>query len=292
LGAEALGDSSPSLDAEVIELLWRFYQELGLSNLTLYLNSIGDGQCRPQYVETLRRYYRDRLAHVCPDCQARFHRSPLRLLDCKQEQCQPVIAEAPSMLEHLCGPCRDHLSEVGRYLEAVDVPYTMQPRLVRGFDYYTRTVFEVHPPEEGAQSALGGGGRYDGLVEMLGGPPTPAVGFGTGVERIIIQLKRQEVPVPAPGRPQVYVAWQGAEARLPAFRLASELRQKGISVLLATGDRSLKAQMRQADARGITYVAILGPRELQEGSITLRRLADGYQETLPASALLQRILSP
>ncbi len=288
-GVEALGDASPALDAEVMELLWRFYEELGLAGLSLHLNSLGDARCRPHYVEELRRYYQGRLKEACPDCRARFQRNPLRLLDCKQEQCQPLIAGAPPILDYLCQECADHFRHLQEHLKAVGVPFVLDPRLVRGFDYYTRTVFEVHPPQEGSQSAVGGGGRYDGLVEELGGPPTPAVGFGTGIERIILNLKRQEVPVPPPSRPRVYVAWQGAEARLPAFRLASDLRRQGIAAMAASGHRSLKAQMRQADARGIPYVAILGPRELDQGTVTLRRLADGHQETVPLSQLAPRL---
>jgi len=288
-GVEALGDASPAMDAEVIELLWRFYEELGLTGLSLHLNSLGDARCRPRYVEELRRYYEGRLDRACPDCRARFQRNPLRLLDCKQEQCQPLIAAAPPIVDYLCPECAQHFHGLEEHLRALGVPFVVDPRLVRGFDYYTRTVFEVYPPQEGAQSAVGGGGRYDGLVEDLGGPPTPAVGFGTGIERIILNLKRQEVPVPPPSRPRVYVAWQGAEARLPAFRLASDLRRQGIAAMAATGDRSLRAQMRQADARGIPYVAVLGPREVQAGTVTLRRLADGHQESVPLSQLAQRL---
>jgi histidyl-tRNA synthetase len=289
-GVEALGDASPAMDAEVIELLWRFYQELGLEGLSIHLNSLGDDRCRPRYVEELRRYYQGRLERACPDCQARYHRNPLRLLDCKRDECQPLVAAAPPITDYLCQECLGHLEDLKEHLKALDIPYVLNPRLVRGFDYYTRTVFEVYPRQEGAQSAVGGGGRYDGLVEGLGGPPTPAVGFGTGIERIIMNLKRQEVAIPPAPRPQVYVAWQGAEARLPAVRLASQLRRQGVAAMAATGDRSLKAQLRQADARGIPYVAILGPQELAQGTVTLRRLADGHQETVLQDQLATRLM--
>ena len=174
-------------------------------------------------------------------------------------------------------------------LEAADIPFTVNPRLVRGLDYYTRTVFEVIPPEEGAQSTIGGGGRYDGLIELLGGRPTPGVGFATGIERTILNLQRQGIAVPQRDRPRIYVAIQTPAARVPAFRLASDIRRAGISAVVSTGDRSLKAQMRHADALGATYVAILGENELAAKSATLRQLADGAQETVPLIDVASRV---
>jgi len=288
-GAEAIGDASAAVDAEAIELLWRLYDELALANLMLQLNSIGDTNCRPQYLEILRDYYRDKLDRVCDDCRARFDRNPLRLLDCKHERCQPIIASAPSITDYLCEDCAAHFVEIKALLEAVGIPFTLNPRLVRGLDYYTRTVFEVIPPEEGAQSTIGGGGRYDGLIELLGGRPTPGVGFATGIERIILNLKRQGTAAPQRDRPEVYVAVQTPGARVPAFRLTSDLRRAGISTIVSTGDRSLKAQMRHADALGVTYVAILGEGELAEKTATLRKLADGAQETIPLTQVVARV---
>ncbi len=288
-GAEAIGEAASAVDAEVIELLWRLYEELGLTNLTLQLNSIGDSKCRPKYLEILRDYYRDKLDNVCLDCRARFDRNPLRLLDCKQERCQPIIAGAPPITDYLCEDCAAHFSELKALLETARIPFTLSPRLVRGLDYYARTVFEVTPPDEGAQSTIGGGGRYDGLIELLGGRPTPGVGFATGIERIILKLQRQGVAVPQRERPQVYVAVQTPAARVPAFRLGSELRRAGISAISAAGERSLKAQMGHADAIGATYVAILGERELAEKTVTLRQLAGGAQETVPLTDVVSRI---
>jgi histidyl-tRNA synthetase len=288
-GVEAIGEESAMVDAEVIELLWRFYEEIGLTNLTLQLNSIGDQKCRPQYLEVLRDYYRDKLDHVCDDCRARFDRNPLRLLDCKQERCQPVIAGAPPITDYLCDDCAAHFADLMALLEAAEIPFTLNPRLVRGLDYYTRTVFEVIPPEEGAQSTIGGGGRYDGLIELLGGRPTRGVGFATGIERIILNLKRQGAAAPQRHLPQVYVAVQTPSARIPAFRLASDLRGAGISVVTAAGERSLKAQMRHADALGAVYVAILGENELAENAATLRQLSDGTQETVPLADIAPRV---
>lgn len=280
-GAEAIGEADASVDAEIIELLWRTYEELGLSGLTLHLNSIGDAVCRPAYLEELRRYYADKLHHVCPDCQARYQRNTLRLLDCKIPQCQPVIAKAPAITERLCQDCARHFDDLRSYLSSAGIPFVLDPRLVRGLDYYTRTVFEVQPPEEGAQSSIGGGGRYDGLIEQLGGRPTPGIGFGSGIERIILNLKRQGVTPQQQPAARVYVASQTPAARTAAFRLASDLRRAGIPAVAGSPGRSLKAQMRHAGAIGAAYAAILGERELADGTATLKRLDTGQQETVP-----------
>jgi len=217
---------------------------------------------------------------VCTDCKARFERNPLRLLDCKQPQCQPVIAGAPAITDYLCAACAEHFSQLRSYLDALGIPYALNARLVRGLDYYTRTVFEVQPREEGGQSSIGGGGRYDGLIEELGGKPTPGIGFGTGIERIILNLKRQEVALPEERALQVYVVVQTPAAREAAYKLASGLRREGVSAVVGTAGRSLKAQMRHADALKAAYAAIMGERELSEGTVALKRLSDGTQETV------------
>jgi histidyl-tRNA synthetase len=279
-GCEAIGVDDPALDAELIELAWRLYQQLGLTDLTLQLNSIGDRNCRPRYLAALKAYYEDNLGRVCPDCRARFEKNPLRLLDCKVEGCQPIIAGAPPFTDYLCSDCASHFQEIRSYLEALAIPYSLNPRLVRGLDYYTRTVFEIQPPREGAQNTVGAGGRYDDLIEEMGGRPTPAIGFATGIERIIVNLKRAKVPSPAPARPAVFIVYQTAAARSAAVSLASDLRQAGIAAVMAVGRRSLKAQMRQADAAGALYAAILGKEELATDTVILRRMEDGHQERL------------
>ncbi len=280
-GIEAIGDASASVDAETIEVLWRLYEELGLTGLTLNLNSIGDAECRPRYLEALRAHYADKLDRVCRDCQARAERNPLRLLDCKNPECQDAIAGAPAFTDFLCEACADHFSQVKDYVESLGVPYVVNPRLVRGLDYYTRTVYEVRPAEEGGQSTVGAGGRYDGLIEQIGGKPTPGVGFATGIERIILNLKRQDVSLPAASPLDVFVVCASAAARVFAFKLASDLRRAGLSAVVGDSQRSLKAQMRHAGSADATYAAIIGDRELEAGSVTLKRLADGSQETVP-----------
>jgi histidyl-tRNA synthetase len=285
-GAEAIGDYDPTIDAEMIELLWRLYEELGLTGLTLHLNSIGDGNCRPQYLALLRAYYADKLDRVCDDCRARYEKNPLRLLDCKDQRCQFAVANAPAFADHLCGPCAEHFSRLLGYLDDIGIAYHLDPQLVRGLDYYTRTVFEVQPLEEGGQSSLGGGGRYDGLIEQLGGKPTPGIGFGTGIERIIINLKRQEVAPPEQAALEVYVAYQTPAACAVAFKLSSDLRRAGIPAIVASGGRSLKAQMRHADSLGARRVAIIGERELADGAVTLKDLQNGTQDTVRLGQLV------
>lgn len=273
-GVEAIGDGDPLVDAEVIDLLWTFLRELGLGGFTLKLNTIGDQVCRPRFVEALRAYYRPLLPSVCDDCRVRFEKNPLRLLDCKEERCQPAIAGAPRLRDFLCDDCRSHFERLQAYLHALRIDYALDERLVRGLDYYTRTVFECHPAIEGAQSSMGSGGRYDGLAELLGGAPTPGIGFGAGFERLIINIKRQEAPLPPDAPLALYVAHVTPEAATVALELANSVRAAGRQATVGGGGRSLKAQMRHADARGARYVAIIGKDELAAGEATLRNLGD------------------
>jgi histidyl-tRNA synthetase len=277
LGVEAVGDEQPLVDAEVIDVLLTFYRELGLRDYTLKLNTIGDQECRPKYVDALRDYYRPRLEEVCADDRMRFEKNPLRLLDCKEQRCAPVIAGAPRLMDYLCDACREHFAQLRSYLDALGISYTIDEQLVRGLDYYTRTVFEVHPYEEGSQSSMGSGGRYDGLVELLGGPPTPGVGFGSGFERLILNLKRAEAPVPPEEPPLLFIAHLTPEAAAAALRIASGVRAAGASAVVGGAGRSLKAQLRHANARRARYAAIVGAAELEAGEVTLRDLA-GHDE--------------
>jgi histidyl-tRNA synthetase len=279
-GIEAIGDGNALVDAEVIDLLASFYEMLGLAGLTLKLNSIGDKVCRPQYVKVLRAYYEPHLAELCNDCRSRYEKNPLRLLDCKQPQCQPFIAGAPTMDQHLCEECAAHFAALRAHLDVMDIRYEQNPRLVRGLDYYTRTVFEFHPQQEGSQSAIGAGGRYDGLIELLGGRETPAIGFGSGIERIIINLKREGVPVPQIDPARVYVAHTTDAAQEAALRLARRLRKMGTSAVVGGAGRSLKAQLRHADGLGAHYVAIIGEQELGRGEVTLKDLRSGEQRAV------------
>jgi histidyl-tRNA synthetase len=279
-GCEALGDLDPSLDAEVIEIARRFLISLGLPSLSIYINSIGCKDCQPQYVEVLKEHYSRSLKEICADCRVRFARNPLRLLDCKEASCQEIAEAAPRISDYLCQQCRAHFQAVQDYLGALGIGFQLNHRLVRGLDYYTRTVFEIQPQEEGAQSAIVGGGRYDDLIEEIGGKPTPAVGFATGIERIILNLVRQEAAVPSASRPAAFIASMGREAKTEAVKLASELRSAGIGIIAAAGDRSLKSQLRQANSVAAAYAIIIGEEEVKARSVVLRDMAANTQETL------------
>ena len=287
LGCEAIGEGDAAVDGELIELVWRLYENLGLKDLVLLLNTIGDHKCRPTYLKALKAYYKGHVDDLCRDCRDRYERNPLRLLDCKQESCQPVISAAPKMSDQLCDECRDHFDALCRYLDALSIPYKIDPHLVRGLDYYTRTVFEVQPRGGGQQSTIGAGGRYDGLIEELGGKPTPGIGFATGIERIVLNMKKHKATVAPPIAPEVYVAHQNAKARAEAVRLVSRLRREGIAATMAMGDRSLKSQMRQANTVGAAYALILGEEELATGTVQVRKMADGSQRQLPQSEAVE-----
>jgi histidyl-tRNA synthetase len=289
---EAIGQADAAIDAELIELAWRIFAAAGLRDLTLLLNSIGDPACRPDYLKALRAYYEPFLDRVCADCKRRHQANPLRLLDCKKESCQPLTAEAPKAVDHLCAPCQEHWDDLRRALESLGLAFQVEHRLVRGLDYYTRTVFEIAPPTEGAQSTLGGGGRYDGLIEQLGGPPTPGAGFALGIERILLNMRRQGAGLPAAKALDAIVACVGEGTKAAALKLASDLRSAGLSAVLAPGGKSLKAQLRYAGSVGAAYVLILGDDELRQGIVTVKAMADGSQRTVPLAEAAKALPRP
>ena len=288
-GVEALGDSDPSVDAEVIEVAWELMGSLGLRDITLLVNSIGDDQCRPAYIERLREYYTGHHDRLCDDCRDRLGRNPLRLLDCKVETCHALGDEAPRSTDYLCDDCREHWEKLSTYLDAMDLPHTVDHRLVRGLDYYTRTVFEIQPLDVGGQSTICGGGRYDGLITELGGRPTPGIGFATGIERLTLNLKRDEVPVPDEPSPQYLVANVGDNARTAALELAVRLRRAGVGAILSSGSRGLRGQMRQANALGIPYALILGDDEIAKGEVVVRDMSASTQESRLLADFLSEI---
>ena len=288
-GFEAIGEGDPALDAEVIEMAWQLFARLGLKRLYLVLNSIGCPKCRPTYLAQLRSYYGQYAGELCPDCRARLERNPLRLLDCKRESCQVATASAPRSIDYLCPECQEHFERLAHYLDLLKLPYRVNHRLVRGLDYYTRTVFEIQPEEEGAQSTLGGGGRYDGLIEGVGGRPTPAVGFAAGIERMVLNIKRQGISIPQEPVADVYLAYVGEGAKERAVELASRLRESGVGAILSGSNRSLKAQLRQANALGLTYALILGEDEVKRGVIILRDMAKAEQQVMTPEQALQSL---
>lgn len=277
-GVEALGDGDASVDAEVIELGWRLLESFGLADLSLGINTIGDSECRPGYIDALRGYYERHVDSVCPDCKRRLEHNTLRLLDCKEDICQLIIAEAPASVDYLCDACGDHWAGLLKHLEKLGLPFNVDNRLVRGFDYYTRTVFEITPPVEGRQNTLIGGGRYDGLVEELGGKPTAGIGLGMGIERVIANMKRLDVATPAESRAKVLVAHIGDDAKRVALEVSSELRKGDIPAILAPATRSLRSQLRYASAIGASHAVIIGGDELEKGVYVLRNLARAGQE--------------
>jgi len=285
-GFEAIGDADPALDAEVVDMARSFLLSLGVEQFTIQLNSIGCKLCQPRYVEMLKRHYRVYMACLCSDCQTRLERNPMRLLDCKHSSCQEVADTAPKTIDFLCPECQAHFQSFEEYLRLLDIPFQLNHRLVRGLDYYTRTVFEIQPRGETTQQgALGGGGRYDNLIEELGGKFTPAVGFAAGVERLIASLKEEQVSIPPLPEPSVFIAYLGSEAKNEAIKLAFLLRQANIAAIEAVGDRSLKAQLKQADARGISYTIIIGKEEMESQTVMLRDMKNGEQKSIPSTEL-------
>ena len=284
-GCEAIGEADASLDAEVIDMAWQFLKSLGLQKLLIFINSIGCPECRPKYLEVLRSYFANHVSELCPDCKIRLERNVLRLLDCKQPGCQRIANLAPKSIDYLCLPCADHFQQLKNYLGILEIPFEVNQRLVRGLDYYTRTVFEIQPEEEKAQSAVGGGGRYDGLIETLGGKPTPGIGFGIGIERIVLNLKKQNIPVPPVPTPKVFIACMGDAARNEAMKLSASLRRQGIGAFSATSAKSLKAQMRQANNLKIARAIIIGDDEVKAGTAILRDMTTSQQETVKLADL-------
>jgi histidyl-tRNA synthetase len=283
---EAIGEADPLIDAELVCLQWRLYADMGLRNLSLQLNSIGDPTCRPAYIDKLKEYFRQHLDGLCEECRRRLETNPLRLLDEKRPECQRVLEGAPKSAEHLCVACRTHFEAWLQYIETAGIPYTINSRLVRGLDYYTRSVWEVWPPVAGAQSTIGGGGRYDGLAEQLGGRPTPGVGFASGVERIILELKDQRVDVPAVGALSAYVVYRDEGAKRVAFEVAESLRGEGISVDMTFGDRALRKQLASADRAGARFAIVVGDHG---ESVGLKELRTGEQREVDRADLLDAL---
>lgn len=278
---ESIGEIDPAVDAEVIALSLAFYRAVGVSGVTMQLNSIGCPQCRPAYVAALKAYYAPQADQLCGDCRARLSRNPLRLLDCKVPGCQPLADAAPKTTQHLCPECQDHFARLRAYLDIMGIAYTLNPRLVRGLDYYTKTTFEFWPARAGSQSSLGGGGRYDGLAQAIGGRPTPGIGVALGMERVILELKSQQVAIPALPGPDACIVTMNEETRRVGVRLLADLRAEGIRVVMTFGQRSVKAQMKQAASLNVHYVLLLGEDEVKSGTVTLRDMTTSTQRSIP-----------
>ncbi|HEY3297927.1 MAG TPA: histidine--tRNA ligase [Armatimonadota bacterium] len=271
-GLEAIGSQDPAIDAEVISLAMQYLQSLGMKGLELKINSVGCPNCRPGYREALRKSVEPHLAEMCESCQTRYNANPLRMLDCKVPQCRELTVNVPSITDHLCEECSVHQNAVLHYLDLLGVSYTQDARLVRGFDYYTKTAFEVVSGELGAQSAVLGGGRYDGLVAEMGGSSTPAVGFGSGVERQLAILAAQGIDIPMDDHPKAFVITLGEAARASGIKILSDLRKAGVPAETDYSGKSMKAQMRSADREKAEFVIIIGEDELNRGQVKVRNM--------------------
>ncbi len=283
-GFEVLGAGEAMVDVEVITVAIAVYRTLGIQRFTVLLNSIGCRNCRPDYLALLRKSMTPHLDKLCPDCQRRHAGNPLRLLDCKNPSCQPILDQAPHSAGNLCPDCRSHFQEVQRLLSLVALPFQLEPRLVRGLDYYTRTVFEVTSPDLGAQNALCGGGRYDDLVATLGGSPTPGVGFAGGLERALLILVERGAANLTPL--DVYLVHLGPEAQERALLLSQELRQAGLAVNQSYDTRSLSSQLKIANRKSARYTVIIGEDELRRGVAMVREMALGQQTEVALTSLL------
>jgi histidyl-tRNA synthetase len=289
INVEVFAIDDPMVDAEVIYLLLVFLEELNIPDITLHLNSMGCPDCRQPFRQSLTSYLDGVSAKLCSDCQRRRSTNPLRIFDCKVESCRQLVAKAPVLTDHLCDDCVDNFQSVMDHLDSLGVSYTIDPHMVRGLDYYNRTTFEAITPHLGAQNAVGGGGRYDGLMKTLGGPDLPATGFAIGMERLILLLDEQTDVETGPHR--LFVACLGAEAQKRGFGLVQELRLLDLFVEMDYESRSLKAQMRRADKLGVSHVLILGEDELAEGGAVLRDMGAGTQEKIPLEGLVEQIFS-
>jgi len=284
IGAEVLGVEEAKIDAQVLAMLHHYFCAIGISSVSLQVNSLGCPACRPAYRQLLIDYLEARLDQLCAECQRRYRTNPLRVLDCKMEGCKAATADAPSVIEHLCDECDRHFSQVRNHLLALEIPFEINPRMVRGLDYYVRTTFELVTDQLGSQNAVAAGGRYDGLVESLGGPALPGIGFAIGVERLVLMKGEDRI---APAAPQLFIASLGEEAADRAFTLMTRLQRSGISVEMDYQGKSLKAQMRRANKLNAAYTLILGEEELRNGEAQLKNMVDSSQQTVALSSLAE-----
>ena len=287
-GLECFGAQDATTDAELILLAYRLVSSLGVKNLAVKINSIGCPNCRPKYHARLKEFLAGRIDELCPTCRTRFERNPLRVLDCKEKHCQELVQNAPSILDLLCDDCADHFAQLQECLQAAGIPYVVDSRIVRGLDYYTKTVFELITQTPEGNLTVCGGGRYDNLVEELGGPSIPAAGFGMGIERLLMLLDSEGVQLPCPDTLDVFVTYMG-QAKLAAFRLVEELRAAGIKADMDHCGRSLKAQFKFANKIGAPLTATLGEEELAQGVVKLRDMNTRQERIAPMAEVAEAI---
>jgi histidyl-tRNA synthetase len=287
MGIEALGSRDPAIDAEVIFLGMQYLNSVGITSGELKINSVGCPVCAPVYKDALRKSVEPYLAELCESCRTRYDANPLRMLDCKVPNCRELTEHVPHITEHLCDDCSEHLKSVLHYLDLLGIAYTLDPRLVRGLDYYTKTAFEVVSSDLGAQSTVLGGGRYDGLVEELGGPPTPAVGFGSGIERQLVILDAQGIEMPVNAHPAAFVITLGDSAREAGVKVLADLRRAGVAAAMDYSGKSMKAQMRSADRDRAKYAIIIGEDELARGQVKIRNMETREETDVALDAVVE-----
>ena len=289
-GVEAIGEKNPALDAEIILLAREFLLSLGLDNLTLKINTVGCPKCRPIFRRKLTEYFTENADELCGDCRRRLEKNPLRILDCKIDGSKDFMDDAPKIETCLCDDCREHFNALKNFLSAANVEFVVDNRLVRGLDYYTKTVFEIQYAPLGAQSAVAGGGRYDGLIKEIGGDDTPAVGFAVGMERILLALELQGLLPALTKKISAFVVSGGTEAEIYAFKLLADLRRKNIPVAMDFARKSLKAQMKAAARSGAKFALIVGEDEVATETVTVKNLETAAQEKIPVAQVSEKII--
>jgi len=288
IGAEVIGVDDPKIDAQILAMLSHYFTTTNIPDVALQINSLGCPECRPTYRESLIEFLDQRLAELCADCQRRYTSNPLRVLDCKVPGCKEATFAAPAMLDNLCMSCETHFSQVKEHLDALSVDYAVNPRMVRGLDYYTKTTFEMVTNSLGAQNAVAAGGRYDGLISDLGGPELPGIGFAIGLERLALMLGEQSIDPP---RPELFIATLGEAATKAGFLMLTRLQRQGVLVEMEYTGKSLKAQLRRADKLKTRRVLILGEDELARGVVQLRLMDESLQEEINLDGLETRLLN-
>lgn len=288
-GVEAFGAPGPSIDVEIISILALLFERLGLKRVNLNINSIGCPKCRGIYNEKLKEYFRPSLQSLCDNCKNRFDKNPLRIIDCKEEKCKVMTAGAPALLDNLCGECLAHFEGLRDGLENLGISYNVDKNIVRGLDYYTKTVFEFVSTNVGTQGTICGGGRYDGLVETCGGAPTPGIGYGLGIERLLLEMESQGIEIPEPAPMDIYIATIGEKAERFAQQLVYKLRNLGVSADKDQMGRSLKAQMKYADKMGINFIVVLGDDEIDNNKAVLKNMKTGEQKDISVDSIIDRM---
>ncbi len=290
-GVEVFGAKEPSIDAEIIGLAMDLLKRLDIGHVYINISSIGCPKCRPEYQKELKEFLKDRYNRLCPTCQDRYHKNPLRILDCKEESCKKLLQDVPVVLDYLCEECSEHFKALKKYLSAMNLDYKINPMIVRGLDYYTKTVFEIIAEEGKFKGTVCGGGRYDGLVEECGGPATPGIGFGMGLDRLLMVMEGQKTDIPSEKELDIFFATIGEASKSKAIQLVTDLRKLGIAADLDHLGRSLKSQFKYSDKLDVPWVCILGDNELESNIIKLRNMETGVETEIPIDNLAETLVA-